>query len=109
MYRCYTEVERLREKEGARWEPLSPVEAVGRDEAKNTGPRLAIYGPMIFTAPYVLLLMRENPLRGQVGGGWALEIETILGPVKRCRAFRRVPFGTQKSLDLGPTPSHLPK
>jgi hypothetical protein len=29
---------------------------------------------MIYTAPYVMLLMRANPLRGQVGGGWALEI-----------------------------------
>ncbi len=32
---------------------------------------LAIYGPMIYTAPYAMLLMRANPLRGQVGGGWA--------------------------------------
>jgi hypothetical protein len=37
--------------------------------------------------------MRAGPLRGQVGGGWALEIETILGPVKWRRAVRRVPFG----------------
>jgi hypothetical protein len=44
---------------------------------------IAIYGPMIFTAPYVMLLMMANPLRGQVGGGWALEIETsFLDPVK---------------------------
>jgi hypothetical protein len=34
------------------------------------------------TAPYVMLLMWANPLRGQMGGGWALEIETFLGPVK---------------------------
>ncbi len=33
-----------------------------------------IYGPMIYTDPYV---MRANPLRGQVEGGWALEIETF--------------------------------
>jgi hypothetical protein len=32
---------------------------------------LAIYGPMIYTALYVMLLMRANPLRGQVGGCWA--------------------------------------
>jgi hypothetical protein len=32
--------------------------------------------------------MRANPLRGQVGGGWA--------PVKWYRAVRRVPFGAQK-------------
>ncbi len=29
--------------------------------------------------------------------GWALEIETLLGPVKWHRADRRVPFGAQKS------------
>jgi hypothetical protein len=52
---------------------------------------------MIYTAPYVMLLMRANPLRGQVGVGWAQEIETFLGPVKRHRAVRRVPFG---DLDL---------
>jgi hypothetical protein len=27
-----------------------------------------------------MLLMRAEPLRGQVGVGWALEIETFLGP-----------------------------
>ncbi len=43
------------------------------------------------------VLMREDPLRGQVGGGWALEIETFLGPVKLHLAVRRVPFGAQKS------------
>jgi hypothetical protein len=48
---------------------------------------------MIYTAPYVMLLMRANPLRGQVGEGWALEIETFLGPLKWHRAVRRVPFG----------------
>jgi hypothetical protein len=30
---------------------------------------LAIYGPMIYTAPHVMLMTRANPLRGQVGGG----------------------------------------
>ncbi len=58
-------------------------------------PVLAIYGPMVSTAPYVLL-MRANTLRGQVRGGWALEIETFLVPVKWHRAVRREPFGTQK-------------
>ena len=52
---------------------------------------------MIYTAPYVLLLMRATPLRGQVGGGWALEIESFLGPVKWHRVDRRVPFGAQKT------------
>jgi hypothetical protein len=30
------------------------------------------------------------------GGGWALEFENFLGPVKWHRADRRVPFGAQK-------------
>jgi hypothetical protein len=29
-----------------------------------------------------MLLMGADTLRGQVGGSWALEIETFLGPVK---------------------------
>jgi|LakMenEpi03Aug12_release.lakeMendotaPanAssembly.Ray.scaffolds.fasta_scaffold1501617_1 hypothetical protein len=52
-----------------------------------------IYGPMIYTATYIMFLLRANPLRGQVGGGWDLEVETFLGPVKWHRAIRRVPFG----------------
>jgi hypothetical protein len=43
-------------------------------------------------------LMWANPLQGQVGGGWAPEIETFLGPVKWHRSDRRVPFGAQKLL-----------
>jgi hypothetical protein len=35
---------------------------------------------MMYTAPYVMFLMRADPLQGQVGGGWALEIETFLVP-----------------------------
>ncbi len=35
---------------------------------------------MIDAAPYVMFLMRADPLRGQVGVGGALEIETFLGP-----------------------------
>ena len=54
-----------------------------------------LYGPV----PYEMFLMRADPLRGQVGGGWALEIETFLGPVKWNGAVRRVPFGAQKSRD----------
>jgi hypothetical protein len=38
------------------------------------------HGPLIDTALYVMLLMRANPLIGQVGGGWALEISTVFGP-----------------------------
>jgi hypothetical protein len=28
------------------------------------------YAPMIYTALYVMFLMRADPLLGQVGGGW---------------------------------------
>jgi hypothetical protein len=47
---------------------------------------VAIYAPMIYTASYIMFLMQKDPFRGQVGGGWALEIETFLGPVKWHRA-----------------------
>ncbi len=43
-----------------------------------------------------MVLMWAASLRGQVGGGWALEIETFLGPVQWHRAVRRVPFGPKK-------------
>jgi hypothetical protein len=58
---------------------------------------MAIYGPMIYTAPYVIVLMRADTLRGQVGGGWALEIETFLSPVKWHWAIRPVPFWAQRT------------
>jgi hypothetical protein len=37
---------------------------------------------MIYTAPCIMFWMRAYPLRGQVGGGWALEIESFWGPMK---------------------------
>ncbi len=37
---------------------------------------------MIYTARYVMFLMHADPLRGQVGRGWALEIEVFLSPKK---------------------------
>jgi len=42
---------------------------------------IAIYVPMNYTAPFVILLMQANSLQGQVGGGWALKIKTFLGHV----------------------------
>jgi hypothetical protein len=43
----------------------SPLKSpVGADVHKTT------YGPLIDTALYVMLLMRANPLPGQVGEGW---------------------------------------
>jgi hypothetical protein len=41
--------------------------------------------------------MRAYPLLGQMGAGWALEIESFLGPVEWHRAERRVPIGAQKT------------
>jgi hypothetical protein len=41
----------------------------------------------------VMFWMRANPLRGQVEGGWALEFQSFLGPVKWHQADRRVPLG----------------
>ncbi len=38
------------------------------------------HGPMVYTAPYVALLMRANLLREPGGGGWTLEIETFFVP-----------------------------
>ncbi len=53
--------------------------------------------------------MRAYPLRGQVGGGRALEFESFLGPVKWHRPDWRVLFGAQKTLEFqSPAPSHLP-
>ncbi len=48
--------------------------------------------------------------RAGVRGGWTLEIKSFLDPVKWHRAYRQVPFGTQKTRDFqSPTTSHLPK
>jgi hypothetical protein len=53
--------------------------------------------------------MRAYPLRREVGGGWALEFSSLLGPVKWEQADRRVPFGAQEAQEFqGPTPSHFP-
>jgi hypothetical protein len=64
------------------------------------------YGPLIDTAVYVVLLMRANPLRGQVGGGWAVEMSTFFGS-KWHSPNGSMPFHrAQNSLDFqGPTPS----
>ncbi len=50
------------------------------EQVSSTHRFIAIYGPLFYTAPYVMFMMREDPLRGRVGGGWDLEIETFLGP-----------------------------
>jgi hypothetical protein len=42
----------------------------------------AIYGPMIYTALYVMLYDAGRYITRANGRGWALEIETFLGLVK---------------------------
>ncbi len=44
------------------------------------------------TAPCIMFWIRAYPLRGEVGGGWALEFSSFLGPVKWHWADRQVPF-----------------
>jgi hypothetical protein len=51
----------------------------------------------------LMFWMRTYLLRGQVGGGWALDFNSFLGPVKWHRADRRVPFGAQKTYVQEPT------
>jgi hypothetical protein len=36
---------------------------------KTKAKFIAIYAPMIYSAQYVMFLMRVDPLQGQVGGG----------------------------------------
>jgi hypothetical protein len=33
--------------------------------------------PIIYTAPCIMFWMRAYPLQGQVGWGWALEVESF--------------------------------
>ncbi len=63
---------------------------------------IAIYASMSYTAPCVMLLKRAASITRASGRGlgWALEIETILGPVKGHRADRRVPFGAPKKVEI---------
>jgi hypothetical protein len=84
--------------------PLLPVYKCNckEDACRNLSsppslPAIAIYAPLIYTAPCVLFLMCADTLRGQVGGGWVLEIESFLGPVKWHQTDRQVPIGAQKN------------
>jgi hypothetical protein len=49
---------------------------------------LTISAPMIYTAPCIMFWKRAYPLLGEVGGGWALEFSSFLGPVKWHPAVR---------------------
>jgi hypothetical protein len=46
---------------------------------------------MIYRAPCLMSWLRAYPLRGEMGGGWALEFASFLGPVKWHRADRENP------------------
>ncbi len=61
---------------------------------------------MIYTSLYVMIFNDADPLRGQVGGCWSLEISSFLGP-KWDAPIGSMPFHrAQKTLDFqGPTPS----
>jgi hypothetical protein len=39
--------------------------------------RIVIYAPMIYMAPCVMFLMRADPLRGQLGEGWAPKVTRL--------------------------------
>ncbi len=67
------------------------------------------YAPMIYTDLCIMFWMRAYPFLGQVGGGWALEFSSYLGP-KLHLPIDSMPFPRgPKTLELlGPTPSHLP-
>jgi hypothetical protein len=61
-----------------------------------------------FIRPRAAVRNAFDPLRGQDGEGWALEIESFLGPVKWHRADRRVPFGAQKTRVIKYIQIHTP-
>ncbi len=77
---------------------------VEAEQEKEVCSITAYYGPLIYTAPYSMRLMRGNPLRVQVGGGWALGNETFLSPMKWHRSAVR---GPKKSRFPGPNPLPL--
>jgi hypothetical protein len=69
----------------------------------NTG--IYRYIIMIYTAPYVgNLLMREDLLQGQVGGGWALEIETFLALSNDIEPLGECHLGPKKAPPSPPLP-----
>ncbi len=49
---------------------------------------ITIYAPMIYTALCIMFWMRAYPLRGEMGGGWAREFSSFLGPEKWHRKLK---------------------
>ncbi len=64
------------------------------------------YALMIYTALCMMFWMRVYPLLGQVGGGWALEISSFLGP-KWHLPISSMPFYRAKESRF-PGPNPLP-
>ncbi len=58
--------------------------------------KITIYAPMIYTAQCIMFWMRTYPLLGQVGGGWALGLESFLGP-KKWQPIGEGPLGPKNS------------
>ncbi len=57
------------------WRSTPPPPPASSSYPKVIGPGIYLeYAPMIYMALYLMFLMRADPLRGQVGGGWVLEI-----------------------------------
>jgi hypothetical protein len=60
---------------------------------------LAICVPKIYTVPYVMLLMRANPLRRQLGGGLAWKKKyRLFGPCETAPRF--ISFSSANRLNL---------
>ncbi len=69
------------------------------------------YGPLVDTALYVpvMLLMRENPILGQVEGVGPWKSQLFGAPNATCLTAQCHFTGLKISLDFqGSTPSHLP-
>jgi hypothetical protein len=61
---------------------------------------LAIYAPMSYKAPCIMFWIRAYPLRGQVGWGWALEMESFFGSFG-CLVFWHLVSIVRKGCRLG--------
>jgi hypothetical protein len=57
---------------------------------------VAIYAPMIYTAPCVMLLIRAASITRASGRGLGPGNQDFSGPVKWHQADRQVPFGAKK-------------
>jgi hypothetical protein len=65
---------------------------------KSQGARVhkTTYAPVIYTAQCIMFWMRayRYPLLGEVGGGWALEFPSSLGPKWQCCGTVTIFYGS---------------